>query len=156
MSRSFSRQCIRICAVTGQRHSFPFFNFERAISRLGEMLPAQTSECFYCDTTLGRFQADHFPIPARHEGRAVVRACLHCHNMKDRLSWAIFDDYLETQTPINDAEVSTYELAWLRGRSSDDFYSMWSLVDDIRDFSVPVRILIARRAAQTIDEALCS
>jgi len=43
--------------------------------------------CWYCDRPVARAEAekDHFPIPARHGGDAVVWACKGCHSLKDRL-----------------------------------------------------------------------
>lgn len=43
-------------------------------------------ECFYCGALVAerRGRGDHFPIPQRCGGTAIVPCCVSCHDMKDR------------------------------------------------------------------------
>jgi hypothetical protein len=41
--------------------------------------------CHYCSMPLAlRHEHDHFPVPRAAGGRAVVPACMNCHELKDR------------------------------------------------------------------------
>lgn len=101
--------------------------------------------CLYCGST-GPSQQDHFPIPAELDGKETVRACLQCHNMKDRLSDAFAMDWMRSDEEIcQQAEVTVEEAAFLFGRASLLPPAVQALIDDIRDFPPPIRVMIGRR-----------
>lgn len=100
--------------------------------------------CLYCDSC-GPCQMDHFPIPRSLGGTDTVRACLHCHNLKDRLSDALLRDQIVTQLPDGISIAFTEaELAFSLGRASLLPLAMRCMIDDIRDFPPLIRIFIAR------------
>ena len=110
-------------------------------------------QCFYCGSKSERYEMDHFPIPARHGGRDVVRACVHCHNMKDRISESVFWDYFSTQGKLDDYVLSAGELRFLfQGQACAK--AAWYLISDLPDFDAPLRLLIARRVASALDGGL--
>jgi hypothetical protein len=111
-----------------------------------------STRCLYCAST-GPHQWDHFPVPKRHGGTEMVRACLHCHNLKDRTGWPMFADFVQTQTVDNGISVSEFEMGFLRGdlRGKRAGRAAWSLLDDFLDFPPPIRLLIARRIGAHLD-----
>lgn len=48
--------------------------------------------CCYCDGPIDEaHEHDHAPIPKRHGGEQVMPVCTRCHNIKDRLMDAYWD-----------------------------------------------------------------
>lgn len=48
--------------------------------------------CVYCGVTLAaRHEHDHMPVPRRAGGKAIAPTCLNCHDLKDRSSFADWD-----------------------------------------------------------------
>lgn len=61
-----------------------------SIARFAAGLKVDRDVCFYCDALLtkGNREMDHFPIPDSAGGKAMVPACVTCHDMKDRFPLA--------------------------------------------------------------------
>jgi len=108
------------------------------------------NNCFYCGST-GPFQMDHFPVPARHKGMQTVKACLHCHNLKDRISSSMFFDYICTQTYNSQAILKKLEIEFLTGNDDIKTDDLLFLLGDIQEFETPIRLWIAIRAAAFFD-----
>jgi hypothetical protein len=108
------------------------------------------SNCFYCGSA-GPFQMDHFPVPARHEGRQTVKACLHCHNLKDRISTSMFFDYICAQTYNRQSILRKLEIEFLAGADDIKSDDLLFLLGDIQEFETPIRLWIARRTAAFFD-----
>lgn len=114
----------------------------------GFLFPAD--RCLYCDST-GPSQWDHFPIPQAIGGIETVRACLHCHNMKDRVSDAIAQDWLACQLDeANRVVLSAAEVAFIEGEASLLPRQARHLVDDIRDHPAALRVMIGRRLREQL------
>jgi hypothetical protein len=138
-----------IFTKTAEKGPVPSFELEGHAAALaaaitGFIWPAD--RCLYCGSRSPHFQQDHFPIPAALGGVETVRACLHCHTMKDRVSAAIAEDAVTAMDP--DAETTMFaaaEIAFIWGCASLLPWATWALLDNLRDYQPPVRILIARR-----------
>lgn len=104
--------------------------------------------CYYCDSLDAHFQRDHFPIPASLGGTHTVRACLHCHNMKDRVSASMaFDWAIGHQEPV----LSSHEVAFLMCRASLLPGAFHYLVGDLPMMDPgPWRVWVARCAAMQL------
>lgn len=106
--------------------------------------------CLYCGST-GAYEMDHFPIPAELGGTETVRACIHCHNMKDRVSHAVAQSWLMSQAKELDHVVVTVpEALFIVGRGSLMPRPAMHLIDDIREFPPAARVMIARRLIDQI------
>jgi hypothetical protein len=102
--------------------------------------------CFYCGAT-GEWQADHFPKPRCAGGTSTVRACLHCHNLKDRLGDSFVTDYMRSNVKDLDAMVMPeWEVMFLMGKACLLDSALDALLGDIHEFPPAGRIAIARRA----------
>jgi hypothetical protein len=112
--------------------------------------PHPTDCCIYCGSN-GRFQLDHFPVPHALGGRQTVRACLHCHNMKDRVSEAIAMDWFGSNIDAcDDVILCEAEVAFLFGRASILPRQAAYLVDDLSCYPASMRVVIARRLRDQI------
>jgi hypothetical protein len=106
--------------------------------------------CLYCSST-GPFQLDHFPIPAEFGGTETVRACLHCHNMKDRVSESIANDYMwSCSDEVLNTVLTPPEIAFLTGTASLLPRPAMHMIGDFPDFPQAIRIMIGRRLREQI------
>lgn len=123
--------------------------YRELVERLsGFLFPAD--RCLYCGSK-GPYEMDHFPVPAELGGTEAIRACRHCHNMKDRVSEQTLLDYVLTQTDEGDqTTLSPVESAFAAGLASLLPRAAYYLIDDVRDFPPPVRVLLARRIREQL------
>jgi hypothetical protein len=106
--------------------------------------------CFYCGSN-GPFQMDHFPVPARHRGSWTVKACLHCHNLKDRISVSMFFDYVRTQSGESKTILAKREIEFLLGSDDIKDDDIFFLVGDVQQLETPFRLWLGRRLASYLD-----
>lgn len=106
--------------------------------------------CFYCGSD-GPFQMDHFPVAARHSGTLTVKACLHCHNIKDRISVSMFSDYIRTQSGKSKTILAKREVEFLLGSDDIKDDDIVFLVGDVQELDTPFRLWLGRRLASYFD-----
>ena len=140
-----------VCASAGRRPSPHVRN--RLVPRV----------CFYCNSAATDHQLDHFPVPRSRGGTTLVRACNHCHNLKDRVSRSSFNDYFWSgeilsmgrgdamhSVVVDHTILSAHEGLWLIGdlsltdpRVVEMFFSDWFA------YSPRVRLMAAREIGCT-------
>jgi hypothetical protein len=106
--------------------------------------------CLYCGSITDHTEQDHFPIPACFGGKETVRACVACHDLKDRLSFKIVWRRLECEMGDNNSALhklflNASERAFVCGLVSLLEWELRCLVDDLRDYPPILRVVIARR-----------
>lgn len=149
--------CWRICATAWRSlNPLPLSNgsavemLEEFRKVLSSFVYEDNGKCFYCGSP-GQCQLDHFPVPVSAGGTTSVRACLNCHNIKDRATETFTHEYLGSHVhECSDLVLSEVEVMFICGGASLLPSAAMFLLDDIPDYPAALKIIIARRLRQQL------
>lgn len=87
--------------------------------------------CHYCDTPLTKaYERDHFPVPERHGGTDLVKACIPCHDLKDRFNFKKWPPELIRNIDRDFATVATHfglHLSLIKEFANGEIADVWLL-----------------------------